>query len=163
MSKNANNKPATKTQTGPGRPRAEVKLPRKAQWTFDDLCTANGVDIVTGKGKMAKLTLRNWLKNDRFSKDKDGNFTENLRRTSTVIVVKDASKPPKGEKGLGRKRLVYSLRNAVVKSAPKATAAPATPAPEPVSVDMGTPATAEAPAVETPAITPEVAPEAVTA
>ena len=130
MSKNANTKPATKTQTGPGRPKAQVKLPRKAQWTFDDLCTENGVDIVTGKGAMAKLTLRNWLKNDRFTK------SGNPKRTSTVIVVKDASKPPKGEKGLDRKRLVYSLRNPAIKSAPKATVKAATPAPEPVSVDM---------------------------
>jgi hypothetical protein len=177
MSKNTNStKPETKTKrNGPGRPKAEIKFPRKAQWTFDDLCEANGVDIVTGKGKIAKLTLRNFLKADRYSKDKAGNFTTNLRRTSKVILVPDASDKltaPKGEKGLGRKRLVYALRpGAVVTTAPKvakvkATPAPvaATPAPEPASVDMGTPATpAPVPAAEVPAAEVPATAEAVTA
>lgn len=91
-----------KTNRGPGRPKAEINIPNK-KFTFADLMAANT--------HVTPLTLRKFLANDMFVADKNGIPDRTKpRRNSTLILVKGEKRAPAGEKGLGRKTLVYIKR-----------------------------------------------------
>lgn len=79
-----------KTNRGPGRPMAAIKLPNR-KFTFADLCEAN--EHVT------PLTLRKFLKRDAARLGK-----------SQVVLVKNETRDPDSKKGLGRKTFVYISR-----------------------------------------------------
>lgn len=125
-----------------GRPRAEVNVPNK-KFTFTDLVEANP--------ELSEVTLHKFLARDRARKSK-----------SEIVRLKDESREPSNEKGLGRKKFVYIKRTRLAmltekekakESADKSTdtvtdASASTDAP---SVNISTPATDEVPATDTPA------------
>ena len=150
---------------GPGRPKAEITIPNK-KFTFTDLKEANK--------HVTPLTLRKFLGRDMFMLDEAGKPDRNRpRRNSLIVLVRDETREPNHDKGLGRKTFVYIKRTkaASLKAAPKAakSAPQSAPAIDPVTVNVGTAADAPAaeptpapvaepivetiaPAVETPAI-----------
>lgn len=100
----------------PGRPAYKPVLP-KGNFTLADFCESNGVNPDTGKGKFcSKLTLIKWLDRDRFMTDAKGNIDKDRPRRNSLVILLDKTEEPvahaKANKGLGRKRLVYCLRNA---------------------------------------------------
>jgi len=98
MSKNSKNEKSTR---GPGRPSYEPRFPKSKEFTFADFAEANGIDLKTGKGEQCTpLTLRKWLKRDQATKGH-----------SVLVLVKGVTADPQGKKGLGRRALVYSLRD----------------------------------------------------
>jgi hypothetical protein len=141
---------------GPGRPKAVITIPNK-KFTFEDLKAANK--------HVTPLTLRKFLGRDMYMLDDTGKPDRTRpRRNSLIVLVRDETREPNHEKGLGRKTYVYIKRTkaASPKAAPKAgkTAPPA----EPVTVDVGTaseaPVVPPTPVIESPAET--VAPVAET-
>lgn len=140
--KTKNTKPVNKLKSkGPGRPAYVPVFPAQAKWTFDDLLAANNEN---GK-KVTPLTLRKFLKADMYNK------AGNARPNSTVALVKGELVEPKNKDGLGRKRLLYTLRN---KSAVKTVKISKSADDTNVSVNVGT-STIETPVIEKSAISPE--------
>lgn len=124
---------------GPGRPKAVIKVPNR-KFTFADLEAVNT--------HVTPLTLRKFLKADMFT-DKG-----NPRNTSTIVRLKNESREPDSEKGLGRKTYVYIKRDklSTLKSASKSTA----------TVNVGTAAeksTVEPVELPTAPVAADVAPE----
>lgn len=139
MKKQNKNTKSAKNTKGPGRPKYEPVFPRKSKWTFDDLLSVNN----DGGKRVTPLTLRKFLKADMYTEK------GNTRSNSQVVLVKGEFAEPKNGSGLGRKRLLYTLRD---KSSLK-TVKVSNPNTN-VSVNVGT-STSETPAVEKSAISPE--------
>lgn len=125
-------KAAKATKNGPGRPLYVPKFPRKDEWTMNDFCKANSVDVETGKGpNCSKLTLIKWMARDK------------ARKGRSLVKRLDHTAPPSSENGLGRKAFLFSLRE---KLAPGS------------DVEAPAPVTAEVPAVNEPVTTDAPAP-----
>jgi hypothetical protein len=92
--KNTNKEPKP-IKRGPGRPKAEINIP-KGKFTFSDLEEANS--------HVTPLTLRKFLKRDA-----------SKRNMSEVILIKDETREPNSKDGLGRKVYVYTRRAGAVK------------------------------------------------
>lgn len=89
-----------KTARGVGRPRYEATVPQ-GKFTMRQFCEINGVDPETGKGeKCSKLTLIKFLARDAKKKG-----------MSMIVRLKDETRAPAGEKGLGRKAFVFVRRS----------------------------------------------------
>lgn len=94
-----------KSKTGkPGRPRAEIKVPNR-KFTFADLQKENP--------NLKPLTLRNFLKRDMKVIDKETGEVIRNRENSLIVLVRGEKRAPSGEKGLGRKTLVYARRSLI--------------------------------------------------
>lgn len=153
-------------ERGPGRPAYAVKYPY-GKFTFNQLCELNGVStkgVNKGKGKnCTALTLRKALDRDMFHVDaKDSTKVDKTkpRRNSEIVLVKNETREPNSNEGLGRKAFVYIRRAklAALKSASKSsvnvplndTPAPAVTSPADtfaqVKADIAASATAPAPA-----------------
>lgn len=111
-------------QNGPGRPAYVPNFPRTDEWTFEDWCNANEVQTSRkskryGKGpKCTMLTLRKYLDRDMNVRDEKGEFVRRNSR-STIVMVKGVTADPNSAKGLGRRSLVYALREKAPKSIAK--------------------------------------------
>lgn len=166
---NKNRKQAKQTPQydHPGRPMYDPKWPRAKEFTFRDLCEAQGMRFtakgkyVQGSGECTPLTMRKFLKRDKAS------------RGHSVLVLLDATADPNSRKGLGRKAHLYSLRNRVstrTAKAPEATPADVSQSTKDyeatkaalladTSVPVTAPVTPEATPAPAPEVTPTPAPE----
>ena len=101
--------------TGPGRPRYQMKYPTTKRWTFQDLEETNKVDLETGKGpNCTKLTLTKNMDRDLWIREvlKNGKRGKIIRSNPKSVAVRltDIFAEPTSKDGLGRKGYVYSLR-----------------------------------------------------
>lgn len=139
-----------------GRPLYVPKFPRKEEWTMNDFCRSNEVDVETGKGpRCSKLTLIKWLSRDK------------ARKGRSLVKRLDHTAPPSSENGLGRKAFLFSLREKLAPEvAPEATPE-VTPevTPDNSSYEEQKAALLSEPtpviSITTPEVTPEATPEVV--
>ena len=89
-----------------GRPSAIITFPNK-KFTFADLQADNT--------HVTALTLRKHLSKDMFTED------GNARRNSEIVRVKDETREPNHETGLGRKTFVYIKRSRIQAKKPTVT------------------------------------------
>jgi hypothetical protein len=152
MNKNAeNNSTATATakvkSAGPGRPKYTPTFPRSAKFSFADFCESNGIDLETGKGdRCTILTLRKFLTRDMFTVDKNGG--KRRRPNSLVTIVEGEYAAPRGDSGLGRKGLLFQLRDKATAAVAKTPTVKAASAPKAKSKKVKTVKT-DAPVADT--------------
>lgn len=168
MKKNATKKNSTatasKTAKAPkapkgkaGRPLYVPKFPRKEEWTMNDFCRANEVDVETGKGpRCSKLTLIKWMARDK------------ARKGRSIVKRLDHTAAPSSENGLGRKAFLFSLREKLAPEATPEVSPEVTPevTPDNSSYEEQKAALLSEPtpviSITTPEVTPEATPEVVT-
>ena len=187
-----NNKKQTRTvkHDHPGRPKYTLRLPTRKEFTFQDILEVNGVETNPaaknyGKGENCSLlTVRKNLKRDMYILHPKSGKILRVNPRSRVCLVKGVTAEPNSTTGLGRRALVYCLREnkdnvskPTVKTAtpkaakatrkartPKATSqTPTADALDAIHKALATPdPVVPAPVVETPAPVAEKAPETLT-
>lgn len=130
---------AKTTKASVGRPRFVPDIP-KGKFTMRQFCELNGVNPDTGKGeKCSKLTLIKFMARDAKRKG-----------MSEIVRLKDETRNPAGEKGLGRKAFVFQLRSKFAKANATVNVpiVDVTPAPVDAPVADSTPVSADAPVAD---------------